>query len=77
MAAKTLRPTKYGNYDGVAPRISLVLTPLDDANLQLAAQVGQSDHWIAPCPILYVGLFFHLADQSFFLFCETSALDQS
>ena len=34
---------KYGSYDGVAPRIALVLTPLNEENLLLAAQVGATD----------------------------------
>ncbi len=32
-------PRAYGDYSGPAPRISLVLTPLDEQNLGLAAQV--------------------------------------
>jgi hypothetical protein len=34
---------KYGSYDGAAPRIALVLTPLNEDNLLLAAQVGATD----------------------------------
>eukprot|EP00049_Salpingoeca_infusionum_P006975 m.113503 g.113503 ORF g.113503 m.113503 type:complete len:366 (-) comp13517_c0_seq1:210-1307(-) len=33
----------YSNYAGSAPRIASVLTPLDDENLQLAAQIGITD----------------------------------
>ncbi len=32
---------RYNDYHGSAPRISLVLTPLDDTNLALAAQVAR------------------------------------
>lgn len=33
----------YGDYSGIAPRIASVLTPLDDKNLALAAQIGITD----------------------------------
>eukprot|EP00041_Stephanoeca_diplocostata_P005017 m.54672 g.54672 ORF g.54672 m.54672 type:complete len:74 (-) comp15520_c0_seq9:3192-3413(-) len=33
----------YGSYSGDTPRIALVLTPLDDKNLRLAAQIGATD----------------------------------
>mmetsp|Transcript_17277 Transcript_17277/g.45041 ORF Transcript_17277/g.45041 Transcript_17277/m.45041 type:complete len:377 (-) Transcript_17277:59-1189(-) len=33
----------YGAYSGPSPRIALVLTPLNDDNLMLAAQVGATD----------------------------------
>jgi hypothetical protein len=33
-------PTPYANYSGTVPRIASVLTPLDDDNLALVAQIG-------------------------------------
>lgn len=33
-------PTRYANYSGTTPRIASVLTPLDDDNLALVAQIG-------------------------------------
>lgn len=33
-------PTPYANYSGTVPRIASVLTPLNDDNLALVAQIG-------------------------------------
>lgn len=35
--------TVYADYSGPAPRISMVLTPLSDENLRMAAQIGVTD----------------------------------
>eukprot|EP00055_Hartaetosiga_balthica_P017719 m.121958 g.121958 ORF g.121958 m.121958 type:complete len:207 (+) comp9385_c2_seq4:66-686(+) len=35
--------SSYSNYDGETARIASVLTPLDDKNLRLAAQIGITD----------------------------------
>jgi hypothetical protein len=43
IAATVMPQLKYGSYDGAAPRIALVLTPLNEDNLLLAAQVGATD----------------------------------
>ena len=36
-------PHEYGGYRGSAPRIAMVLTPLDEKNLRLAVQLGVTD----------------------------------